>query len=115
MSALVLTASLISSTVAASGLRADPFGKESAGTRAVIWKGIGTIDPATGKALDWDTPAPAAQGGQDFLATAIGLGAVSHISDLMANTIAVSPSLRSLEAGDYYGSKSRDPSISAGS
>ncbi len=36
-------------------------------------KGIGAIDPVTGKALAWNPPKPAAQGGQDFLVTSSGL------------------------------------------
>lgn len=51
----------------------NPYGKNSAGPGAVVRKGIGAIDPVTGKALAWNPPKPAAQGGQDFLVTAGGL------------------------------------------
>jgi len=55
----------------------NPFGRNSAGPGAVDRKGIGAIDPGTGMALPWNPVKPAAQGGQDFLATTTGLWVVS--------------------------------------
>lgn len=55
----------------------NPNGKDSEGPGAVDRLGIGAIDPVTGKALEWAPPKPAAQGGQDFLATSEGLWVMS--------------------------------------
>ena len=55
----------------------NPFGRDSKGPGAVDRLGIGAINPGTGKALDWNPSAPAAQGGRDFLATPVGLWAMS--------------------------------------
>ena len=55
----------------------NPEGVDSAGPGAVTRRGIGAIDPETGKALAWNPPAPASQGGQDLLATSTGLWAMS--------------------------------------
>ena len=51
----------------------NPQGRDSTGPGAVDRRGIGAIDPATGKALPWNPDKPARQGGQDFLATDDGL------------------------------------------
>jgi len=51
----------------------NPQGNDSAGPGAVSRRGIGAIHPTTGLALPWNPPKPAAQGGQDFLATTTGL------------------------------------------
>jgi hypothetical protein len=55
----------------------NPFGRDSAGPGAVERKGIGAIDPVSGKALPWNPSAPAAQGGQELWPTATGLWAMS--------------------------------------
>ncbi len=55
----------------------NPYGRNSLGPGAVDRKGIGAIDPETGMAMDWNPVKPAAQGGQDFLATSTGLWVVS--------------------------------------
>ncbi len=55
----------------------NPYGRDSAGPGAVVRRGIGAIDPVTGKALSWNPPKPARQGGQDFLATDAGLWVMS--------------------------------------
>jgi len=55
----------------------NPYGKDSLGAGGVVRKGIGALDSTNGEALDWDPPKPAAQGGQDFLATSEGLWVVS--------------------------------------
>lgn len=51
----------------------NPYGKDSEGPGAVDRKGVGAVDSTTGKALAWAPQAPAAQGGQDMLATAAGV------------------------------------------
>jgi len=51
----------------------NPQGRDSAGPGAVNRLGIGAIDPTTGKALPWDPPKPARNGGEGFLATPNGL------------------------------------------
>jgi hypothetical protein len=51
----------------------NPWGRDSMGPGAVIRKGIGAVDPATGRALAWDPPQPSSQGGQDLFATPTGL------------------------------------------
>jgi hypothetical protein len=43
------------------------------GGGAVKRRGIGAIDPVTGKALDWNPSKPASIGGKAFLATSMGL------------------------------------------
>jgi len=55
----------------------NPFGRDSEGLGAMDRKGIGAIDPVTGKALDWNPTEPAAQGGQELWATSTGLWAMS--------------------------------------
>lgn len=51
----------------------NPEGTDSAGPGAVTRRGLGAIDPVTGKALAWNPDKPAVQGGYAFLATATGL------------------------------------------
>lgn len=51
----------------------NPDGADSMGDGAVIRRGIGAIDPVTGKALAWNPLKPAKRGGRAFLATADGL------------------------------------------
>ncbi|MBA2638859.1 MAG: delta-60 repeat domain-containing protein [Nocardioidaceae bacterium] len=57
----------------------NPQGRDSCdpATGCVERKGLGAIDPDTGLALPWNPVKPAAQGGQDFLATDDGLWVVS--------------------------------------
>lgn len=55
----------------------NPQGRDSKGPGAVDRLGIGAIGPDTGSALPWNPGKPAAQGGQDFLATATGLWVAS--------------------------------------
>ncbi|MBA2444747.1 MAG: delta-60 repeat domain-containing protein [Nocardioidaceae bacterium] len=55
----------------------NPYGRDSEGLGAVSRRGIGAIDPVSGMALAWNPVKPAAQGGQDFLATPEGLWVVS--------------------------------------
>ncbi len=51
----------------------NPSGKDSAGPGAVDRRGVGAVDSSTGEALSWAPQAPAAQGGQDILATDAGV------------------------------------------
>jgi hypothetical protein len=51
----------------------NPFGRDSAGPGAVVRRGIGAIDPNSGRALPWDPPKPAQGGGKVFFATSTGL------------------------------------------
>ena len=55
----------------------NPYGKDSLGEGGLVRKGIGALDSQTGEALDWNPVKPAAQGGQDFLATETGLWVAS--------------------------------------
>jgi hypothetical protein len=51
----------------------NPLGRNEAGPGAVSRPGIGALDPATGKALDWNPTKTRGVGGKDFLATSTGL------------------------------------------
>jgi hypothetical protein len=51
----------------------NPLGDNDAGPGAVSRPGIGALDPATGKALDWNPTKTRGVGGKDFLATSTGL------------------------------------------
>lgn len=55
----------------------NPQGVDSAGPGAVNRRGVGAIDPVTGKALAWNPPSPARQGGQELLPTSKGLWVMS--------------------------------------
>lgn len=58
----------------------NPYGKDSEGPGAVDRKGVGAVDSMTGRALGWAPQAPAAQGGQDILATDAGVWFASDSS-----------------------------------
>lgn len=58
----------------------NPYGMDSEGPGAVDRKGVGAVDSTTGRALAWAPQAPAAQGGQDILATDAGVWFASDSS-----------------------------------
>ena len=51
----------------------NPYGRDFAGPGAVSRRGIGAINPTTGKALSWNPGKDQEVGGKDFFATAAGL------------------------------------------
>ncbi len=51
----------------------NPLGRNTAGPGAVLRRGIGAIDPNTGKVLEWNPDKPARRGGRAFLADQRGL------------------------------------------
>lgn len=64
----------------------NPYGSDSAGAGAVKRKGIGAIDPASGKALDWN-PTKSIEGGRggyDLYVTADGLW-LGHFEQTLAH------------------------------
>jgi hypothetical protein len=64
----------------------NPLGRDSCGTGCVSRRGIGAIDPTTGRALAWNPTKDLGVGGKDLLLTAAGLWVASDTTAIGGET-----------------------------